>query len=341
MWEILQGKAGDWMRAAQIRREEMGLHSLGEKKDYFEGWYFRLCDPRCSLAVIVGFSPQHSAAPFFIQTTDTLTNQSQWAELGWQDAVVRQSPFHLTLGSNEFSLTRVKLDLPKLKVRLRLSGLTPLPFSRYAPTIMGPFAYLKNMECVHGVISLHHRMEGVVIANGRSLPVTGVGYLEKDRGTSFPQRYLWFQSNQCGVPDSCFFLSLASIPLGPLTFNGCLLVVKLRDQLHRFATYTGCRLESLRCRQFKEGSGWAKLRFHQGGWQIRIRLECGPACSLASPHNGRMQGRIQESLSGRAHVTLLHHGVKVHESLWSQGGMELQWEKEEDQNAEYSKKGLS
>ena len=40
-------------------------------------------------------------------------------------------------------------------------------------------------------------------------------------------------------------------------------------------------------------------------------------------------------------MTLLHHGVKVHESLWSQGGMELQWEKEEDQNAEYSKKGLS
>ena len=55
----------------------------------------------------------------------------------------------------------------------------------------------------------------------------------------------------------------------------------------------------------------------------------------------RDRGRIQESLSGREHVTLLHHGVKVHESLWSQGGMELQWEKEEDQNAEYSKKGLS
>ena len=164
----------------------------------------------------------------------------------------------------------MKLELPELKVRLRLSGLTPLPFSRYAPTIMGPFAYLKKMECVHGVISLHHRMEGVVIANGRALPVAGVGYLEKDRGTSFPQRYLWFQSNQCGVADSCFFLSLASIPLGPLTFNGCLFVVKLRDQLHRFATYTGCRLESLRCRPFADGSGWAKLRFHQGLSLIHI-----------------------------------------------------------------------
>ena len=84
-----------------------------------------------------------------------------------------------------------------------------------------------------------------------------------------------------------------------------------------------------------------KLRFHQGGWQIRIRLECGPACSLASPRQGRMQGRIQESLSGQAHVTLLRHGVKVHESFWSQGGMELQWEKEEDQNAENRKRGLS
>ena len=51
--------------------------------------------------------------------------------------------------------------------------------------------------------------------------------------------------------------------------------------------------------------------------------------------------QVQESLSGQAHVTLLHHGVKVHESFWSQGGMELQWEKEEDQNAENRKRGLS
>ena len=57
---------------------------------------------------------------------------------------------------------------------------------------------------------------------------------------------------------------------------------------------------------------------------------------LHMPHS--MQSMM---LSGQAHVTLLHHGVKVHESFWSQGGMELQWEKEEDQNAENRKRGLS
>ena len=40
-------------------------------------------------------------------------------------------------------------------------------------------------------------------------------------------------------------------------------------------------------------------------------------------------------------VSYTHLGVKVHESFWSQGGMELQWEKEEDQNAENRKRGLS
>lgn len=314
------------MRAAQIRKEEMGLHSLGEKKNYFEGWYFRLWDERCSLAVIVGFSPQRQEAPFFIQTTDTLTGRSIWAEFAWNEVVLRQKPFHLTLGENEFSLTQVRLNLPDLQVQLRMTDLTPLPFSRYMPTIMGPFAYLNNMECIHGVISLHHRMEGVVSSEGKTVPVAGTGYLEKDRGTSFPQRYIWFQSNQCGVQDSCFFFSLASIPIGPLTFNGCLIVVKLQDQLHRFATYTGCRLQSLQCDQHQDGSGWAQLRFHQGAWQIWIDLECGPACTLASPKQGKMQGRIQESLSGKAHVTLFHHGMKRHESLWEQGGMELQWE---------------
>ena len=121
------------MRAPQIRKEEMGLHVLGARENYFEGWYFRLCDPRCSLAVIVGVQRSAAGRAVFIQTLDTLSGESQWAEFAWDAVSVRQTPFHLKLGANEFSLTKLKLNLPSPQVNLRFSDLTPPPVFTLCP----------------------------------------------------------------------------------------------------------------------------------------------------------------------------------------------------------------
>lgn len=315
------------MKEEQLRRHEMGFHILKNGKKAFEGWYYRLTDERCSLAVIVGFSPEQAEKPFFIQTLDTLTERSQKVDFSWDQVHIEQEPFCLKLKENEFSLTTLKLDLDLVQARLQLTELTPLPFSRYAPTIMGPFSYFPKMECVHGVISLHHTMEGIVKLAGRTIPVKGIGYLEKDRGTSFPRQYCWFQSNQCGIPQSCLFFSLADIPVGPFSFNGVLLVIKIGKQIYRFATYTGCRLKSIvQNKQGKETGLHLGLR--QGLIDIILELKMGENCSLASPKNGKMTGTVRESLTAEAHVTLLKRGCRIHESLWKQGGMEVYPDKE-------------
>lgn len=310
-------------KGMEIRQAEMGFHPIPMDRDVFEGWYYRLWDERISLAVIVGFSWNQNGREVFVQTLDTVTGKSQRYDFDWSAVTLNDHPFRIQIAQNVFTQSSLYLHLPELEVRLKYGEITPLPYSWFKPTIMGPFSYLKAMECVHSVISLHHRAEGLVTIGSQAIPVQGLGYLEKDRGSSFPKEYLWFQSNDCGVPDSCFFLSAADIPFGPIHFTGLLFIVKLGSEIHWHATYTGCRLTSLSCGINEEQKTEVTLRLSQGSTNIAVTLIQGRTMALAAPVSGKMKGRVEESLEAEASVMILKGGKRIHESRWSHGGLEL------------------
>jgi hypothetical protein len=61
---------------------------------------------------------------------------------------------------------------------------------------MGWYSYVPFMECYHGLISIDHKLQGSLQINGQEIDFTeGKGYAEKDWGTSFPEGYVWMQSN--------------------------------------------------------------------------------------------------------------------------------------------------
>ena len=65
------------------------------------------------------------------------------------------------------------------------------PFTPLRSDIMGPFRFLPTMECAHGILSMAHPLEDSVTLNGKTLDFSGgVGYIETDRGRSFPDCYL-------------------------------------------------------------------------------------------------------------------------------------------------------
>jgi hypothetical protein len=83
--------------------------------------------------------------------------------------------------------------------------------------IMGPFSFLP-MECRHSVFSMRHGVSGTLRLNGRLLDFEGgTGYIEGDRGRSFPKRYLW---TQCSFPEGALMLSVADIPFAGARFTG-------------------------------------------------------------------------------------------------------------------------
>jgi len=80
---------------------------------------------------------------------------------------------------------------------------TPLPTTRWMPSIMGLTAYLPFLECNHGIASLHHTIKkGHILALrddkdvlGEAKLDGGVGYIEKDWGVNFPSTWVWAQAN--------------------------------------------------------------------------------------------------------------------------------------------------
>ena len=78
---------------------------------------------------------------------------------------------------------------------------------------MGPFSHLSFMECNHAILSMKHSVSGILMFNGKILNFDqGIGYIEKDWGTSFPSSYLWCQANDFFTRTTSFFLSIATIP---------------------------------------------------------------------------------------------------------------------------------
>ena len=65
-----------------------------------------------------------------------------------------------------------------------------------------------------------------------------VGYLEGDRGRSFPRAYIW---TQCCFPEGSLVLCVAEIPLAGFRFTGVIGVVLWRGREYRLATYLGAR----------------------------------------------------------------------------------------------------
>jgi hypothetical protein len=103
----------------------------------------------------------------------------------------------------------------------------------------GPFGFLPFLECYHGIIALDAKLSGSLILNGETIDFSGGrAYIEKDWGTNFPSRWcvqkaaapifaeshaldrIWIQSSSFGDNDSVLTVSLATVPLGPLTIDG-------------------------------------------------------------------------------------------------------------------------
>lgn len=140
------------------------------------------------------------------------------------------------IADNRFSRNGITLDIqtPELCVSgsLRYRGITPIRYD-----IMGPFHHVPFMQCRHSVFSMRHMVDGEIILKGtRFVFRNAIGYIEGDRGHSFPSKYIW---TQCRFSDGSMMLSIADIPFGVFDFTGVIGVVLLNGKEYQIATYLG------------------------------------------------------------------------------------------------------
>lgn len=248
-------------------------------KQYFDGTYYKHQKGEDTLSLIVG----KTSSEEFIQVITK--NQSY------------QVP---EIGKTVFSKKGVKLNIHTdeldLEGKIRYHDLTPIRYD-----IMGPFRYFP-MECRHGIISMHHRLDGKVVLNGEEIDFTnGTGYIEKDSGTSFPSSYLWIQSND--FPEKCsYVVSIATIPFLCGTFQGMICIIYDKGKEYRLATYLGGKVLSWNQHE---------VIIKQGKYRLVLKINPQKGHQLKAPSRGKMTRKIIESLSCEAELVFYKKGAEI------------------------------
>ena len=304
----------------------MGLYALfhpeifqGRHKshDYFEGWYFKMTTPPKGagqaaevLAVIpaVAFGPSLEDHHAFIQVISSIEHRSWNIQFPLASFKADAKRLVVEIEGNRFTPEEIHLDLKAddltLQGTVRNLGLQPFPVTPRSPGIMGWYAYVPFMECFHGVVSTQHTLQGSLFLNGVETDFTGgSGYIEKDWGTSFPEAWVWMQSNCFPSKNVSCMLSVAKIPFLGKVFPGFLGFVQIGDNLIRFGTYTGAKITKL-----ESDDKHALIEIQTKKQHIAFLAKLGPASKLVAPRQGKMDRTILESILGTITVSVRDKG---------------------------------
>ncbi len=270
---------------------------------YFEGWYFKQVS--VDLSSVYAFIPGialETERSAFIQVIDGMSGRTRFLPYPLKEFSAARDRFHVEVGNSAFCTDYIDLniDRPELKVRGRIdfSETSFYPRRLFSPGIMGPYSFVPKMECKHGLVSMDHRLSGSIEVDRRSIDFSGGrGYIEKDWGSSFPESWIWMQSNNFSRPGDSFMLSVAEIPWLRGRFVGFLSFLKRGEKTRFFASYNGGKITHLKNLSSGDGSTEAvSLHISRGAEKLFVRAESTRRGALKSPVAGRMDSYIRESV---------------------------------------------
>lgn len=290
------------------------------KEHYFEGWYYKQVSSteKYVISFIPGISlfnnDYHSFIQYIYSGLDEKNNRvvkSGYFKFPLTAFEFKDNPFIVKTGENVFSETMINVKLVDDKINiqgtLRFDSITPIKKSILMPNIMGFFAYMPNMECYHGVISMNHSLSGVLKINNEEVDFSnGKGYIEKDWGTSFPKEYIWIQCNNFKNKVVSVTCSIANVPFVKGSFRGFICNVLIDGKEYRFATYNSSKLK---VKNIDDGNIVIILENRKA--VLKIEGVSKEPISVIAPKNGEMIKKINEEIAGEVKVKLYNKENKV------------------------------
>lgn len=281
-----------------------GEKYLNNKKNYFEGWYFKNINHERGISFIPGINISDTGAKAFIQIITN--NMSYFVNYNIKDFEFNYNPFYIRIGNNSFSKEDININIEDKSQNLKIYGNIKYTNSKnintniFAPNIMGPFSYIPFMECNHAIISMQNTINGFININDEVINFNdNTGYIEKDWGCSFPKSYIWCQGNNFREANASFMFSVADIPLKLFTFKGFICVLLIDNEEFKFTTYNNAKL--VEC-DIKEDSFNIKLK--KDLYILNIKSKYNKGLKLSAPVKGKMSKDIFENISTSITVTL-------------------------------------
>lgn len=287
------------------------------KNRIFEGWYLKHQVDDKVYSFIVSFHLDGKGEGY--GCVQFISNEgSYYKKYALEECVSKLECFQVGMGDANFSLAGVKasIDFADIKVTcdVKYDGIT----SPKTP-IMGPLQFIKCMECSHEVLSLTHKLCGYIELNGQRIDLSqGVGYIEKDSGTSFPKWYMWTQCNFFYKGNHSIMAALADVPFGRKSFAGMICEVFYDGRHYRMATYLGGRAKIRSQNEIilKQGRRRLYIRYLENQNFDEMSHE------LLAPNNGTMGRKIMESAACKVRYTFYEKGKMKFDFVANQASYE-------------------
>ncbi len=266
-------------------------------RDYFFGRYFKCQSDKHTLALIPAMHKSGSHRSCSVQLITDKT--ALCFDYPYEQFRKSKDDLDIRVAENYFGKDGIRFRLQSSTAsasgRLEFGALSPIRYD-----IMGPFRFVPFMECRHSVISMRHTVNGSVRINGAEYNFhNALGYIEGDRGYSFPEEYAW---TQCFFEGGSLMISVATIPFGAFRFTGIIGIIKLREKEYRLATYLGAKAVKIK---------GGEIIIKQGDTVFELKLIEKHAQPLRAPNAGVMNRIIHESAACRASYRLKQGGVTL------------------------------
>lgn len=292
-------------------------------KNYFEGWYFKNTNDKIGISFIPGISINDKVKKAFIQI---ITNDSSYyVNYDINDFSFNHDPFYIKIGNNYFSKNSIHIDIEDNNQNLivygdiKYSDSININTNFLNPNIMGPFSYVPFMECNHAILNMKSKADGFININNNKINFnSGIGYIEKDWGYSFPNSYIWCQGNNFKNSDASFMISVANIPFKIFNFRGIICSLIIDNKEFRFATYNNTKLI-----KYDIDNDSLNIILKKGQYSLNIKSESVEGLKLIAPVKGKMEKDILESISALIDVTLKKNNEIIFSDTSTNCGLEI------------------
>jgi tocopherol cyclase len=276
------------------------------KKHYFEGWYFKQVtqDQSYTFSFIPGVSLVENDPHAFIQIMNGYTGKTDYIRYLLDEFRWDKRRLFLKVGSSTFTGSGIMLNIESERIKLTgqidFNNIIKYPKSILSPGIMGWYSFIPFMECNHGIVSVNHDLYGEISINKNVIDFKdGKGYIEKDWGISFPEAWIWIQSNHFKEHDTSFSFSIAKIPWMGRFFIGFIAFLYLNKKFYLFSTYNKSIVSEI-----NHNKDIIEITIRNSRNILKIRVIKNSFGDLRAPVSGEMSRRIKESIDSEVHLQL-------------------------------------
>lgn len=261
------------------------------KQPYFEGYYFKFINKQKEIVIIIaGISISKSEKYSFIQVASNYSEKVSFFKFPLSELTAAEDRFEFKIGQNFFSKNRISFDLGDINGEVSLANNVNWKRSFLNPNIMGFLSFIPRVECKHDVITINTDVLGEINLSKQQIQFDeGDGYIEKNWGSSFPNKYMWLHANQFKNKELSLQFAIAKpkwLFFRPQVYIGYV----MNGKLIHFATH---RLS------------WAKIQTHKSHTSVKIhklrrtiliKIKNDSPVNLIGPKKGSLNSSIDEYL---------------------------------------------